>query len=127
MQEIQMVMETRKREILLRAWQWPEPTEVLRAFLTSTPAGPRGAMGLLEALALWQGRPVHVAVVAAGRDGYVADRLFPDLCFDPAPSDLVQVSFVTSRPAGPGVGYRPPAPRLRLGQSGLPFAERGCP
>jgi len=79
MNEIQVVMEARKREILGRAWQWPDPREVLRAQLSPWPSHPRAAVELLEAVARWQGRPVHAAVVAGGQDGCWLGRVFPDL------------------------------------------------
>ena len=109
MYEILVVMEVRKREVLIRAWQWPEPHEVFRAYLETSPSHPRAPLELLEALARWQGRRVHAAVVVGRPDGSCLDRLFPDL-FEPEPTALVEVSFVGRRPCGAGVGWRPPMP-----------------
>ena len=125
MNEIQAVLEVRKREVLIRAWQWPEPREVLRAYLTTSPSHPRAPMELLEALARWQGRQVRAAVVVGRADGSCLGRLFPDL-FEPEPTALVDVSFVEHRPCGAGVGWRPPAPsRWATRQAELPFATGG--
>jgi hypothetical protein len=122
MNEIQLVMEVKKREALLRAWERPGSMEVLRAYLRTSPSHPRAPLELLEALARWQGRRVHAAVVVGRPDGSCLDRLFPDL-FEPEPTALVQVSFVAHRPAGAGVGCRPPAPVMR--QTEMPFAAGG--
>lgn len=124
MNAIQLVMEARKGDILVRAWRWPSSREVLRAHLTASPSHPRAAMELLEALARWQGQPVHAAVVADGPAGCSLGRLFPDL-FEPEPTALVQVSFVAHRPGRAVAGCdRRPAPVLR--QAELPFAAGGA-
>lgn len=112
MSEIQAVLEVRKREVLVRAWRWPEPREVLRAYLTTSPSHPGAVMELLEALARWQGCRVRAAVVAGKPGGSCLARLFPDL-FEPEPTALVDVSFVEHRPCGGGVGLRPPAASAR--------------
>lgn len=122
MNEIQVVLEARKREVLVRAWQWPDPKEVLRAHLSASPSHPRAAMELLEAVARWQGRPVHAAVVAGGQDGCWLERVFPDLV-EPEPTALVQVSFVDRRPARAGVVVRVPVPGMR--EPELPFSVVG--
>lgn len=109
MKEIQAVLEVRKREVLIRAWEWPESREVLRAYLKSSPSQAGAVMELLEALARWQGCLVRAAVVVSRRDGSCLSRLFPDL-FEPEPTALVDVSFVGHRPCGGGVGFYPPAP-----------------
>ena len=125
MNEIQAVMEVRKREVLIRAWEWPEPREVLRAYLETSPSHPRAPLELLEALARWQGRRVRAAVVVGRPDGSCLGRLFPDL-FEPEPTALVHVSFVEHRPCGAGVGCRPPAPSAwSVRQAELPFAAGG--
>ena len=122
MHEIQAVMEVRKREVLIRAWEWPEPNEVLRAYLTTSPSHPRAPLELLEALARWQGRRVHAAVVVGRPDGSCLGRLFPDL-FEPEPTALVEVSFVEHRPCGAVARWRPPAPSAwAVRQAELPFA-----
>jgi len=111
MKEIQAVLEVRKREVLIRAWEWPEPREVFRAYLTTSPSQGSAPMELLEALAQWQGCRVRAAVVVSRRDGSCLSRLFPDL-FEPEPTALVDVSFVEHRPCGGGVGwgFQPPSP-----------------
>jgi len=125
MHEIQAVLEVRKREVLIRAWEWPEPRELLRAYLTTSPSHLRAPMELLEALARWQGRRVRAAVVVGRQDGSCLSRLFPDL-FEPEPTALVDVSFVEHRPCGAGAGWRPPAPsRGSVCQAELPFATGG--
>ena len=122
MKDIQVLMEARGREVLVRAWQWPETREMLRARLSPSPAHPRAAMELLEALARWQGVPVHAAVVAGGQAGYWLGRAFPDLV-EPEPTALVQVSFVDGRPARAGVVVRGPVPVRD--EPELPFAVAG--
>lgn len=112
MNEIQVVLEARSQEVVVRAWQWPDPKEVLRASLSASPSHPRAALELLEAVARWQGRPVHAAAVAGGRDGCCLLRVFPDF-IEPAPTALVQVSFVDRRPARAGVLVREPAPAVQ--------------
>jgi hypothetical protein len=125
MDEIQAVLEVRKREVFIRAWEWPGSMEVLRAYLRSTPSHPRAPVELLEALARWQGRRVHAAVVVGRSDGCSLGRLFPDL-FEPEPTALVEVSFVPYRPAGAGVGCRPPIPSAwAVRQAELPFPTGG--
>ena len=109
MKEIQAVLEVRKRDVLIRAWEWPESREVLRAYLKSSPSHAGAVMELLEALARWQGCLVRAAVVVSRRDGSCLSRLFPDV-FEPEPTALVEMSFVGHRPCGAGVGYYPPAP-----------------
>jgi len=126
MNEIQVVLEVRKREVLLRAWEWPEPREVFRAYLNSTPSHPKAPMELLEALSRWQGRRVHAAVVVGRPDGSCLGRLFPDL-LEPEPTAQVHVSFVEHRPCGTGGGCRPPVPSVRsMRQAELPFAAGGA-
>ena len=109
MDEIQAVLEVRKREVLIRAWRWPESREVLRAHLKSSPSQPGAVMELLEALGRWQGCRVRAAVVAARADGSCLSRLFPDL-FEPEATSLVEVRFVEQRPCGAGRGLCPPVP-----------------
>ena len=126
MNEIQLVMEVRKREVLIRAWTWPEPGEVFRAYLTTSPSHPRAPMELLEALARWQGRRVRAAVVVGRQDGSCLSRLFPDL-FEPEPTALVDVSFVEHRPCGAGAGCCPPRPSAwAVRQAELPFTTGGA-
>ncbi len=112
MNEILAVMEGRKRGVLVRAWQWPEPMEVFRAYLTTSPSHPRAPMELLEAVARWQGRRVHAALVVGRPDGSCLNRLFSDL-FEPEPTAQVEVSFVEHRPYGARVGCAPPNPSTR--------------
>ncbi len=109
MNDIQLVMEVKKRDVLLRAWEWPEPGEILRACLKTTPSHPRAPLEFLEALSRWQGQQVHAAVVVGREDGSSLNRLFPDL-FEPEPTAMVRVSFIKQRPCGLCCGHRPPGP-----------------
>lgn len=52
-------------------------TTVLKARLSPTPAHPRALQWLLEAVALWQGKPVH-AVVCAGEPAESGAQLLRD-------------------------------------------------
>jgi len=113
MNEIQLVMEVGHQDTLIRAWEWPQSREMLRASLRASPSHPRAPVELLQALAQWQGRRVHAAVVVGGPDGSCVGRLFPDL-LEPEPTALVQVSFVERRPCGASPGWRPPAPSACL-------------
>ena len=58
-------------------------TTVLKARFSSTPSHPRAFQWLLEALALWEGQPVHAVLCVDGAvDAYGRDILrdwFPDL------------------------------------------------
>jgi len=125
MNDIQLVMEVKKRHVLIRAWEWPEPGEILRANLTTSPSHPRAPLEFLEALSRWQGQQVHAAVVVGREDGSCLGRLFPDL-FEPAPTAQVRVSFVDHRPCGHGGGHRPPGPSpWSIRQADLPSRSGG--
>jgi hypothetical protein len=51
---------------------------LLSAELLSQPAHPRAVQWLIEAIALWQGSPVHAALVARDLDATYVTRLYPD-------------------------------------------------
>ena len=64
----------------------PERGDLLKARLPSMSAHPRALLTLLEGIALWQGRPLHVEVNAASADagypcwsdsGLFGDELWP--------------------------------------------------
>jgi len=79
MKEIQAVLEVRKREVLIRAWEWPEPREVFRAYLTTSPSQGSAPMELLEALA--NGRGVVSVLQSLSAEGMgpvfpVSSRIF---------------------------------------------------
>lgn len=51
------------RSTRVLAMRGPSET-ILKAHLSLQPASPRGVTALLEAIALWEGRPVHAALAA---------------------------------------------------------------
>ena len=55
----------------------PDQT-LLKAHLSSLPSSRRALSTLLEALALWQGRPVHAALVADGSAASSGTSLYRD-------------------------------------------------
>lgn len=71
----------------------PQET-VLKARLSATAQHPRAVPALLEALAMWEGMPVHAVVVAGDRDGSSATRLKLDFLDDFAGQPLYKLEFV---------------------------------
>ena len=51
--------------------------KLLSAELLAEPSHPRAAQWLIEAIALWQGSPVHAALVAREKDATYVSRLYP--------------------------------------------------
>lgn len=50
---------------------------LLRAELAPEPSHPRAAQWLIEALALWQGSPIHAVLVAEDPGAIYVSRLYP--------------------------------------------------
>jgi hypothetical protein len=67
MRSLWVAIDSRCDETRVLATAGPKET-VLKARLSATAQHPRALPTLLEALALWQGTPVHAVVVADGRD-----------------------------------------------------------
>ena len=55
---------------------------ILKARLLGSPAHPRAMATLLEAIALWQGRPIRAALCADGRPGGCDSSLFRETFTD---------------------------------------------
>ena len=64
METIQAKVEHRWSGVRVRVWTWPDQTDLLKARLSASPQHPRAVMELLEAIARWEGRTVHAALVA---------------------------------------------------------------
>ncbi len=74
------------------------PTEtILKARLSATVQHPRAVPALLEALAMWQGMPVHAAVVVDGKDGSSATRLCLEAFAGFGGAPLYDLEFVHGR------------------------------
>lgn len=71
------------------------PTEtVLKARLSATAQHPRAVPALLEALAMWEGKPVRAVIVADARDGSSVTRLRLDWMADFSGAPLYELEFV---------------------------------
>jgi hypothetical protein len=97
METIQAKLEIRGNRIRVRVATWPEGRDLLRAMLCASPRHPRAVMDLLEAIARWEGRTVHAAVVADGSGCSCLSGVFPDLL--PETTPLVQCDYVGRRSA----------------------------
>jgi hypothetical protein len=80
---------------------------LLKARLLARPWHQKALPSLLEALALWQSRPVHAVLVADNRDGTFATSLCPDLAAEHARTPLYTLDVVEGR-------RRPPRRNERL-------------
>ncbi len=81
-------------------------TTLLKARLAPHPWHQRALPSLLEALALWQKRPVHAVLVVDAEDSTFATSLLPDLAAEHARSPLYTLDVVEGR--------RPPRRRDRI-------------
>lgn len=68
---------------------------LLKARLLPSPASRMALQSLLEAVALWQGRPVHAALVAAPPEAACATTLYRD-CLPDFGSALYTLEYVES-------------------------------
>jgi len=64
METIQAKVKLRGNRVRVRVWNWPDRLDLLRARLCTSPQRPSAAMDLQEAVARWEGRTVHAALVA---------------------------------------------------------------
>lgn len=79
MSETKMVIEPRMASTRIEARSMTAPrTRLLSAELLAQPSHPRAVQWLIEAIALWQGSPVHAALVAREQDATYVTRLYPD-------------------------------------------------
>ncbi len=70
---------------------------LLKARLVARPWHQRALPSLLEALALWQSRPVHAVLVADDGDSTFATNLCPDLAAEHARTPLYTLEVVEGR------------------------------
>lgn len=70
---------------------------ILKARLSASAQHPRAVPTLLEALAMWQGMPVHAALVVDATDGSSATRLCLDALTDFGGAPLYTLEFVHGR------------------------------
>ena len=79
MSETKIVIEPRMDCTRIYARSTARPrTRLLSAELLAQPSHPRAVQWLIEAIALWQGSPVHAALVAREKDATYVSRLYPD-------------------------------------------------
>ena len=95
METIQAKVERHGSSIRVRMRTWPEGRDLLRARLCASPQHPRAVLELLEAIARWEGRTVHAALVADESGCSCLSGLFPDLV--PETTPLVQCDYVVRR------------------------------
>lgn len=90
-----VTIDSRSDETRVLATAGPTVT-VLKARLSGTAHHPRAVPALLEALAMWEGRPVRAAVVVGGSDDSSATRLKLDFLTDVSGAPLYKLVFVDS-------------------------------
>ena len=93
MRSLWVVIDSKCDETRILATAGPKET-VLKARLSATAQHPRAVAALLEALAMWEGKPVRAAIVADGTDGSSATRLRLDFLADFVGAPLYQLEFV---------------------------------
>lgn len=78
----------------------------LKAQLDAEPKHPRALGTLLEAVALWQGMPVHAALSVVGRDTSCGSNLYREMFLDEGGAlyRLVWVAAGVPRRRGPRIG-----------------------
>lgn len=112
MHTIWMGIDPRRDRTRILAMAGPEET-LLKAHLSPLPSSRAALPALLEAMALWQGMPVHAALVVDGADGSSRER-FAQEAFGATGSALYSLDYVSA--------LRPPRRRDPLGQMG-PFGD----
>jgi len=95
METIQAKLELRGDCIRVRVQTWPDGRDLMRALLSRSPQHPRAVVELLEAIARWEGRTVHAAVIADESGCSCLSGRFPDLL--PETTPLVQCDYVGRR------------------------------
>ena len=68
---------------------------ILKAQMLSRPTHPRALTTFLEGLAMWENRPVRVALIVGDQDGY-GSSLFPECVADPWGTPLYSIDVVAS-------------------------------
>ena len=112
MHTIWMGIDPRRDRTRILAMAGPEEI-LLKAHLAPLPSSRAALPALLDAIALWQGIPVHAALVVDGPDG--SSRVhFAQEAFGATGSALYSLDYVSA--------LRPPRRRDPLGQMG-PFGD----
>ncbi len=93
MRSLWVAIDSRCDETRVLVTAGPRET-VLKARLSATARHPRALPALLEALAMWEGMPVHAVVVADGTDGSSATRLKLGWLADFDGTPLYELEFV---------------------------------
>ena len=112
MHTIWMGIDPRRDHTRILAMSGPQET-LVKAHLSPLPSSRAALPALLEAIALWQGIPVHAALVVDGQDGSSRER-FAQEAFGVMGSALYSLDYVSA--------LRPPRRRDPLGQMG-PFND----
>ena len=116
MHTIWMGIDPRRHHTRILAMAGPEEI-LLKAHLSPLPSSRSALPALLEAMALWQGIPVHAALVVDGPDGssreHFAREAFAET-LGPTGNALYSLDYVNA--------LRPPRRRDALGGMG-PFAD----
>ena len=109
METIWMGIDPRPDRTRILAMAGPERT-ILKAHLLPLPSSRSGLPALLEAIALWQGRPVRAALVADGSDPSCRGRFAED-AFGTMQSTLYTLDYVSAlrppRRRDPLTGFGP--------------------
>jgi hypothetical protein len=92
MRSLWVAIDPRPEETRVLATIGPHQT-VLKARLASPVHHPRAVPSLLEALAMWEGMPVHAVIVADVRDGSSVTRLKLELDDELGTTPLYRLSF----------------------------------
>ena len=77
MSDTVIVIEPRAFSTRVRVWHASSKKPVLRAQLPAEPDHPRAVQWLIEAIALWQGQPVHAVLAADTSSASYVTRLYP--------------------------------------------------
>ena len=96
MRSIWVAIDSTSKETRILATVGPAET-LFKARLSATAAHPRAVPTLLEALALWEGRPVRAALVVGDRDDSSATRLGLGSLAEVSGAPLYEVEFVRRR------------------------------
>jgi len=87
-----VAIDSKPDETRILATAGPQAT-VLKARLSATAHHPRAVPALLEALAMWEGRPVRGVVVVGGADDSSVTRLKLDFLTDVSGEPLYKLEF----------------------------------
>lgn len=117
MQTIWMGIDPRRDRTRILAMAGPEEV-LLKANLSPLPSSRSALPALLEAMAVWQGRPVHAALVVGEPDGSSRERFAREAVaevFGPTANALYSLDYVGALrpPRRDGIGGMGPFADLR--------------